>query len=310
MGVAGAGSMSMGVAGKKNRVIKFRDERKFTVGMASKELLKAKSKDKKSVFNNCFALVLRIWDGERTRRFYEVHVKVFKTGKMEIPGKMEDALFVQAKRELRNLFADLLSLPDLEYVHVEDDNVLINSNFNCGFFINRSALNRILRGPKYRIDSSYDPNHYPGVKCRFFFRNAWGLDPVRQTGAVSAEHRQLKMKELQHCQEYTKVSFMIFRTGGGLVVGKCSQEILEFVYAFVKRVLFNEYFSIYMDRDDLSEPLPPEPSSSVTVASGGLVQSQRGPRDEGRSHNAKKTKVHRRKIFVDVDYWQTVISCT
>ena len=40
---------------------------------------------------------------------------------------------------------------------------------------------------------------------------------------------------------------MIFRTGGCLIVGNCSEEILRFVYEFVKMILRAEYQSIFMN---------------------------------------------------------------
>ena len=48
------------------------------------------------------------------------------------------------------------------------ETVLINSNFNCGFYINREALYDILRY-KYNIQSIYDPCSYPGIQCKFYF---------------------------------------------------------------------------------------------------------------------------------------------
>ena len=37
---------------------------------------------------------------------------------------------------------------------------------------------------------------------------------------------------------------MIFRTGSTLIVGKCSKRILENVYSFLKKVMFDEYSEI------------------------------------------------------------------
>ena len=44
--------------------------------------------------------------------------------------------------------------------------------------------------------------------------------------------------------EQYKVSFMIFRTGSVLIVGKCSEEILYKVYNFIKKILISEYKNI------------------------------------------------------------------
>ena len=64
------------------RKIKYRDERKLTVGLSKKDIMTYRTK-KKNAFYNCFALIVRFYQDSE---FKEVHVKVFNTGKMEIPG--------------------------------------------------------------------------------------------------------------------------------------------------------------------------------------------------------------------------------
>ena len=39
---------------------------------------------------------------------------------------------------------------------------------------------------------------------------------------------------------------MIFRTGSCLIVGNCSEEILYFVYDFIKNLLYEEYPLIHV----------------------------------------------------------------
>ena len=125
-----------------------------------------------------------------------------------------------------------------------DDNVLINSNFNCGFFINRDKLHSILRSEKYGIEAAYDPCSYPGVKCKFYFNNDLGFDFEKQNGKIVLEDRNMKMNELIDNKKYTEVSFMIFRTGSCLIVGNCSEKILKYIYEFIKIILENEYHAI------------------------------------------------------------------
>ena len=56
----------------------------------------------------------------------------------------------------------------LEYVPDATHTVLINSNFNCGFYINRELLFDILKS-KYNIQCIYDPCSYPGIQCKFYY---------------------------------------------------------------------------------------------------------------------------------------------
>jgi hypothetical protein len=126
---------------------------------------------------------------------------------------------------------------------------LINSNFNCGFYINRDRLYSILRSEKYGIESAYDPCSYPGVKCKYYFNTEIGYDPVLQIGQVMQEDRSLKLSQLIDTKKYTEISFMIFRTGSCLIVGNCSEKCLLFVFEFIKQFLINEYESICVEND-------------------------------------------------------------
>jgi hypothetical protein len=131
-----------------------------------------------------------------------------------------------------------------------EENVLINSNFNCGFYINRDKLYHILRSEKYRIESAYDPCSYPGVKCKYYFNNELGFNETLQNGQIVLEDRSMKMSELGDNIKYTEVSFMIFRTGSCLIVGNCSERILRFIFEFIKRVLTVEYHNIVVENTD------------------------------------------------------------
>jgi hypothetical protein len=139
----------------------------------------------------------------------------------------------------------------LDFIENDDeDNVLINSNFNCGYYINREKLHNILRGKKYHIESAFDPCSYPGVKCKFYFNNEIGFDKKLQNGQIINEDRSMKMFELDDNKKYTEVSFMIFRTGSCLIVGNCNERVLKFIYEFIKDVLHNEYHNINVANDE------------------------------------------------------------
>ena len=70
--------------------ILFKDIRKVSVGVCKKDLLQYRSK-KKSAFYNCFVLIIRLLDD--SSNYKEYHVKIFNTGKIEIPGVQDEVLF-------------------------------------------------------------------------------------------------------------------------------------------------------------------------------------------------------------------------
>ena len=112
--------------------------------------------------------------------------------------------------------------------------VLINSNFNCGYYINREKLYDILKY-NYNINSAYDPCSYPGIQCEFFYIVDSDLP---QNG---------KQPNCTSDIDVIKVSFMIFRTGSVLIVGKCSENILKSIYEFIKNLLEIEFHKIFSE---------------------------------------------------------------
>ena len=205
--------------------IKFKDIRKITIGLSKKDMMSYRSK-KKQAFYNCFVIILRI---KMNDVFREFHIKVFNTGKLEIPGVQNEPMFETVLQHIIQILQPFHSYPVL--YKEKSDTVLINSNFNCGFFINREVLYDILRN-KYNIQAIYDPCSYPGVQCKFYYNNDIGV----QTGIQITTENKEKYKDI------TEVSFMIFRTGSVLIVGMCDEPVLHEIYAFLK-ALFKAEFS-------------------------------------------------------------------
>ena len=217
------------------RRIKFKDERKITVGISKKDIMNCRSKQK-GAFYNCFTLIMR-FKLEPDDIFREIHVKVFNTGKLEIPGILNNSYLEKVKEMVLHYLRPHVS-PDLKFKD-ENQNVLINSNFSCRYSVDREKLMNILRN-EYNIETSYDQSTYPGLKCKFYFNKEIGYSDM-QKGIIMPEDRQKKIDDLIESGKYTAISFMVFQTGSGLIVGKCDDEMLDFVYEFVKRILEKEY---------------------------------------------------------------------
>ena len=199
----------------------FKDIRRITIGVSKRDLLQTKKKTK-SAFYNCFVLIIRL---QIDAKFREFHVKIFNTGKLEIPGIQDDNMCREVMKEVLHLFRSFPNMQNagMDYT-MDDQNVLINSNFKAGFFINRERLYDILR-VEYNINCIFDPCSYPGIQCKYYFENY-----------VSTKLISKKRKREKH-----KVSFMIFRTGSVLIVGMCSDTMLQEVYQFIKTMLEKEY---------------------------------------------------------------------
>jgi len=255
------------------RRIKFKDERKITIGISKKDIMNCRGKIK-NAFYNCFAMILRF---KYENSFREIHVKIFNTGKLEIPGILNVTLLDIVKEMILNILTPHITTSLYFLENSSEDNVLINSNFNCGFFINREKLYTILRSEKYGIETAYDPCSYPGVKCKFYFNHELGFDSEFQNGKIILNDRSMKMSELDENKKYTEVSFMIFRTGSCLIVGNCSEKILLFIFEFIKKILQNEYYNIHTANEEV------------------IVKS-------------KKTKLRKKKINISQNYYENSVS--
>ena len=208
--------------------IKFKDIRKVSIGISKKDILSYRCK-KKSAFYNCFVLILRMKIAET---FKEFHVKVFNTGKLEIPGVQNETIFQLILDEVVKTLQPYVN-DGLGYKPDTNETVLINSNFNCGFFIDREILYDVLRY-KYNIHAIYDPCSYPGIQCKFYYNP----DTDIQLGCQISEENKHLYKNIN------EISFMIFRTGSVLIVGKCDENVLMIIYEYLKIILNNEFKTI------------------------------------------------------------------
>jgi hypothetical protein len=249
-------------ASTASKRLKFKDDRKVTIGISKKDIMNCRGKQKKA-FMNCFAIIIRFLYNEE---FREVHVKVFNTGKLEIPGVPDDNMLRLVREKVIEYLRPYLDieqikriegkedcdLGDLCYIKGDgddgDEDVLINSGFHCGFCIDQKAFYSILRSDKYGIETSYDSCHYPGIRCKYYYRNDLAKDHPDQ-GRICPEDNGIKLSQLELSKKYTCVSFMIFSTGNCLVVGNCSKSVLLHVFEYIKATLEVEYKAICLPNE-------------------------------------------------------------
>ena len=223
-----------------NGRITYKDQRKVSIGLCKKDLQGGNLKKKRAFFN-CFVVILRINGGiaspdERAPEddvlYKEMHVKVFNTGKLEIPGIQEDSTLTHVLQLLVSVLRPYLG-EELDYIKNRCETALINSNFNCGFYIDRDKLFQLLKY-KYRMNCNYDSCSYPGIQSKFYYIPERRPDDQNGQQPISMD------------MPYYEVSFMIFRTGSILIVGKCNEDILRVIYRFICSILLTEYSGIQM----------------------------------------------------------------
>ena len=238
---------------KTKKMIKYKDVRKVEIRFSKKDIQRYYIK-KKGAFYNCFALLLRL---KYKGTFKEVHIKIFNTGKLEIPGIQHDDLLIIALDHLCKYMTKIMKLTvPLTYNKSSIQNVLINSNFTCGFYINRNKLASILKY-KYNIQALYDPCSYPGIQCKFYYLHGKKCQDGICNCSIDVNGNDKKCYDLSKKERsYRKcliISFMIFRTGSVLIVGHADEPILQVIYNYLKGILTEEYNMIYQKSDIIDE---------------------------------------------------------
>lgn len=234
---------------------------KINMGLCKKDLISYRSK-KKSAFYNCFVCIIRIQvpntadtvntvntvdtvdtvnKNSNDTKFKEIHVKVFNTGKMEIPGIQHDSTLYCILDTLCALLNTYTSMINVSYSQKEKDiqTVLINSNFHCGYTVNRQTLYERLKF-KYHFNTLYDPCKYPGVQCKFYYK--FNIPKEDQDGICHCETPCSKKGRPRNAPTgpCLELSFMVFRTGSILIVGNCRETILREIYETIATLMKDE----------------------------------------------------------------------
>lgn len=201
-----------------NGRVTFKDVRKVDIGFSKNNILKP-NKQSKSAFYNCFVIIFRkLYQG----RFREFHVKLFNSGKVEVPGIQSEYMLDEVVDILVNTLQPHFATPIVEIDKKKRELVLVNSNFNCNFYLNRNDFVEILKS-KYKIKCGMDSCSYPGIQCKYPLKNN------------------------------SEVSYMIFRTGSILIVGKCDDDELNEIYNFLKEIFKSEYYNIREEESELEK---------------------------------------------------------
>lgn len=195
--------------------VPFKDVRKVDIGLSKNDILKPK-KQSKSAFYNCFVMIFRkFYKGA----FREFHVKLFNSGKVEVPGIQSDEMLDCVVETLIHAIQPYYDFK-IEEEKEKRELVLVNSNFNCQYYLNREKLVKRLKDI-YKVKCGMDSCNYPGIQCKYVLKNG------------------------------KEVSYMIFRTGSVLIVGKCEDDELFGIYEFLKTVFKNEYLHICEQESEL-----------------------------------------------------------
>lgn len=191
-------------------------------GFSEKLLKKKRKKKKKKIFYNQVTIHV-VHEGKI------MNVKLFNNGRIQITGLKKEEQASNLVESLIEYFweFDIFEHP-VQLIHKEI--VLINSDFELGYEIEREALHEEI--VDYGIYSSYESCIYPGVNIKYFINtnniesgicNCSKMCNGKGTGDGDG-----------NCK---KITIAVFKSGSIIITGGRNKNQLEECYRFIKNFI-------------------------------------------------------------------------
>ncbi len=190
-------------------------------GFSKKMLRKKRKKTKKKIFYNQATLHV-VHDNKI------MNVKLFNNGKIQITGLKKEDQGIILIQNLIQYFQNI-SIFDKEVSIVDHKLVLINSDFDIGFEINREILHQEIIDSG--IYSSYEPCNYPGVNIKYF------INQNQFDGICCCESLCNGKGRADGDGKCKKVTIAVFKSGKIIITGGQNIDQLETSYRFIKNFI-------------------------------------------------------------------------
>ena len=212
---------------------------------AKKSLRKHKKKKEKKYFYNQVTIHMPRESGKR------VNMKIFNNGRVQMTGviKSEQGLekiydFVQelnhiSEEDRIKIFGHSNPIDHLQ----ETETVLINSNFDIGFEIDRETLHRLIIQTGYY--SSFEPCIYPGVNIKYYY-NVLNVTP----GICNCETPCDGKGKGDTCK---RITIAAFKSGKIIITGGKSPENIVTAYEFINLFISENIDEIQADTGTATE---------------------------------------------------------
>ncbi len=190
-------------------------------GFSKKMLKKKRKKTKKKSFYN--QATIHVVHDKKI-----MNVKLFNNGKIQITGLKEidqGPILIQTLIE----YLQDLSILDYDTFLMNHKLVLINSDFDIGYEINREVLHKEIID--MGIYSSYEPCIYPGVNIKYFM-NTNNFDGI--CNCLEMCNGKGRADGDGDCK---KVTIAVFKSGKIIITGGQTTEQLETAYRFIKNFI-------------------------------------------------------------------------
>ena len=186
-------------------------------GFSQKSLIKKRKKKKKKIFYNQATLHV-IHDGKI------MNVKLFNNGRIQVTGLKVEGQGANLVKKLLVYFKDF-DIINYYTKLIEDKVVLINSDFDIGYEIDRDNLHEEIINNN--IYSSYEPCIYPGVNIKYFININNNCGICECNGLCNGKgdgNGDGKCK---------KVTIAVFKSGKVIITGGQNKDQINEAYRFI-----------------------------------------------------------------------------
>lgn len=219
-----------------NDIIRFIEFKDFPNKGVNEKLKKKKRKDKNEVKKTFYnQLTLHYFDNKI------INVKIFNNGKIQMTG----IVYEEQGRDILKYLIDLLLKLDSN-LEKEDEGklinnkniditkyqiVLINSDFDIGYNIDRDILHRHFIN--LGLYSSYEPSIYPGVNMKYF------NNTINKTGVCNCKKMCRGKGNGIGDGNCKRITIAIFESGKILITGNINKKELDSKYEFIKNLMIS-----------------------------------------------------------------------
>lgn len=204
-------------------------------------------KNKKKLFFNQVTFIIKL------NKDKYINLKIFVNGNIQITGLklFEDTYKIQ--EILKPLLYGIEGIDELDEFKnskaIENENeidfkpfeiVLINSDYFCGYKINRESLYKIMAND-YGIFTTYEPCIYPGVNIKFFWSknsDSCELGVCKCINTCSGKGDGISDG---NCK---KITIAAFQSGNVIITGARNIDQINITYNFINKIFKERYNDI------------------------------------------------------------------
>lgn len=178
-------------------------------------------------FNNCCNII-----------FNGINIKMFSKGKIIIAGLKNEHDINKIRDELEFFLNEIL---DYKINIDKPDIIMINSNFNCGYNLDRAKLYELI---KDKINVMYGNMKYPAVKINFMYNTN-----QKNIGYCNCSDKIKCMNKKKNCKgngdiDCKKIMISVFQTGSIIISGAKNMNQLNSAYKWITNILKEHYQEI------------------------------------------------------------------